>query len=77
MEQVIHIILLIAGSYLMTGLVFSIPFVVKGVTVIDPDGASESKWGFRLIIIPGTIIFWPLLLKKWIKAIKQNDQTTP
>jgi len=57
----------------MCGLLFVIPFVIKGVTAIDPDGAHGTKWGFRVIIIPGTIVFWPVLLKKWIRA-QQNKQ---
>jgi hypothetical protein len=71
--MIINAILIAVGIYLLCGVLFAIPFVVKGVQIIDPDGAHEAKWGFRVIIIPGTIIFWPLLLKKWIKAKKQND----
>ena len=67
---IINAILVAVGIYLLCGLLFAIPFVVKGVQIIDPDGAHGGKWGFRVIIIPGTIIFWPLLLKKWIKAKK-------
>ena len=59
---VVYIILIIVAVYLFAGLVFAIPFVIKGVTKID-EGAHGSKWGFRIIIIPGTIVFWPLLLK--------------
>lgn len=63
----INILLIIVAVYLFAGLVFAIPFITKGVTKID-EGAHGSKWGFRIIIIPGTIVFWPLLLKKWIKG---------
>lgn len=70
---VINLILLIVGVYLAAGFVFAIPFVIKGVTKID-EGAIGSKWGFRLIIIPGTIIFWPLLLKKWMAVNKQKQK---
>ena len=27
---------------------------------------------YKIIIIPGLIVFWPLLLKKWIKARKEK-----
>jgi hypothetical protein len=64
---IVYIILIVAAVYLAAGLVFAIPFVIKGVTKID-EGAHDSKWGFRIIIIPGTMVFWPLLLKKWMKA---------
>ncbi len=68
----VDLILLIVGLYFAAGFVFAIPFVIKGVTKID-GGAIGSKWGFRLIIIPGTIVFWPLLLKKWIAVNKQKQ----
>jgi hypothetical protein len=68
---IVHIILLTVVVYLAAGLVFAIPFVVKGVTKID-KGAAGSSWGFRLIILPGTIVFWPWLLKKWLKTLKPN-----
>lgn len=77
MEQIVFIILNLAALYLLCGLVFAIPFVLKGVRRVDPDGARGSGPGFRLIIIPGTVVFWPLLLKKWIKAsTNRHDQTT-
>ena len=63
----VNIILIIVALYLAAGLVFAIPFVLRGVMRID-EGATGSKWGFRLIIIPGTMVFWPLLLRKWIAA---------
>lgn len=69
---IVTIILSLIGFYLLAGLIFAIPFLIKGVTAID-EGATGSKWGFRLIILPGTMVFWPLLLRKWIKA-KNNDK---
>lgn len=65
----ITIILIIIAVYLIAGVLFAIPFVIKGVTRID-EGAHDSGWGFRIIIIPGTVIFWPLLMKKWLNASK-------
>lgn len=65
--NIIYIILLVVAVYLFAGLVFAIPFVTRGITKID-EGTKGSTWGFRIIIIPGTMVFWPLLLKKWLKA---------
>ena len=67
----VDIILIIVAVYLFAGLVFAIPFIIRGVTKID-EGAQGSKWGFRVIIIPGTMVFWPLLLKKWMSANKNK-----
>lgn len=65
------IVLVIAVIYLALGFIFAIPFIIKGVSTID-DGAKGSSIGFRIIILPGVIVFWPLLLKKWIKAKPLN-----
>lgn len=66
---ILNTILTIVAIYLLCGLIFAIPFVFKGADKID-EGAHGSTWGFRIIIIPATIVFWPLLLKKWIAAAK-------
>lgn len=66
---IVHLILNMTAAYLLAGVVFAIPFVIKGVTQID-ETAIGSGWGFRLIIVPGTIVFWPVLLRKWIAAKK-------
>lgn len=74
--SIIYIILVVVAIYLVAGLVFAIPFVIKGVTKID-EGAKGSTWGFRIIIIPGTIVFWPVLLKKWMKENKRKKFIEP
>jgi len=68
--EAIQIILKVLGVYTGCGLLFSIAFVVKGVEKTD-EGAHGCSIGFRIIIIPGTMVFWPLLLRKWINAVKQ------
>lgn len=58
---------LIAGlveTYAVLGLAFSAVFVTRGVTRID-GMAVGSPWSFRLLLVPGTIVFWPLLLLRW------------
>jgi hypothetical protein len=70
--MIVQIIISIVGIYLLFGFLFAIPFVIRGVVDID-KGTHGTKLGFRLIIIPGTIVFWPLLLSKWIKSNKKND----
>jgi hypothetical protein len=54
----------LAGLYAGAGICFAFPFVTIGVARIDPLGAG-SPWSFRLLIVPGTIVFWPLLLARW------------
>lgn len=73
MWQVINIILAVIAIYLMLGFLFAIAFVIKGVNVVD-EGAHGSTIGFRIIIIPGTIALWPVLLRKWMKTVKDKNQ---
>ena len=63
----IEIILIIVLVYLALGVLFLIPFLVKGISKVD-GGAHGSTIGFKIIIIPGVIVFWPALLKKWMKV---------
>lgn len=73
---IISLILLLVAVYLACGFIFAIVFVLKGVDKVD-EGAHGSGWGFRLIIIPGVMVFWPILLGKWMKAKPQShDETT-
>jgi hypothetical protein len=61
------------GIYLACGFLFTIPFVLFGVKRIDPHAAYGS-WGFRLLIMPGTMAFWPLLLSRWIKGLHEPPE---
>jgi len=69
--MLVQILLIIIITYIACGFVFMIPFIIKGVDVID-EGAHGSSIGFRIIIIPGTMVFWPALLRKWIRAKKNS-----
>jgi len=41
--------------------------VVRGVQKID-HRAQGAGVGFRLLIFPGAAVFWPTLLKRWLRA---------
>ena len=56
--------LILLGIYLLCGLFFAIPFAFFGVGKIDPH-AAHGSWGFRLLIIPGATLLWPILLRRW------------
>lgn len=55
----------LASIYVALGFVFAIGFVSVGVNRIDP-AAKGSPLAFRLLIFPGVVAFWPLLLKRWL-----------
>jgi len=57
--------------YLVVGIIFAIFFLRKGIEKMD-TAAHGSGIGFRLIILPGTIALWPVLLKKWMNVKKKS-----
>lgn len=61
-----EIIVAVVEIYTGFGLLFSIWFVARGVTMVD-ESASGSGVLFRLLLIPGATVFWPLLAKRCVK----------
>ena len=68
MHAIIPPLLTVLGIYVAIGLLFGIAFAFWGVKKIDP-AAAESGIGFKLLIIPGSAVFWPLLAKRWIRQM--------
>jgi len=66
-------LLIALGVYLVSGLPFAIPFAWAGVKTLDPH-AAHARWGFRLLIIPGAMVFWPLLLRRWASGAKEPPE---
>ena len=54
-------------AYLAIGLLFGLWFVLKGVQKVDA-GMNEAKWNLRLLILPGSIALWPVMLRKYLKS---------
>jgi hypothetical protein len=67
-EPLATIIVGLLATYAAAGLLFAAPFLVKGITVIDPM-ARGTPWTFRLLVTPGVTVFWPLLLGRWARAV--------
>lgn len=53
------------GVYAAVGILFAIAFVTIGISRVDPV-AKNTTVGFRLIVLPGAALLWPLLLRRWI-----------
>jgi len=63
-HPVAHLLAGLTGTYLAMGAVFAMVFVARGVDRIDPM-ARGAGWGFRALIVPGSVLLWPLLLVRW------------
>ncbi len=53
-------------GYLMVGAVFALWFVFFRVHHLD-HGAENTPIGFKLLIIPGSILLWPYILSKILR----------
>ncbi len=63
--------------YVALGVAFAATFVTIGVKRVDSQ-AIGSSMGFRILIFPGTVAFWPLLLRRWIAGEKEPpDERNP
>lgn len=66
-EQIANLFVFGLLTYAILGFVFALVFVSFGVQRIDPE-AKGAGYRFRLIIVPGTTAFWPMLLKRWLQG---------
>ncbi len=53
--------------YLGVGLVFALVFSLRGLVRVDPIVRGSTN-GFRILIFPGCVMLWPILLSKWVRA---------
>jgi hypothetical protein len=53
------------GVYLVVGGIFAIAFVSAGLRHIDV-AAKDMPWSARLLVFPGVVALWPLMLAKWL-----------
>ena len=65
-----NLIVWLVAIYAIIGLLFGLPFLMWGVSRIDPS-ARGAGVGFRLIILPGVMAFWPLMARRWLRGMEQ------
>ena len=65
----------VVRGYAIAGLIFSIPFVIFGIHRVDP---TVRGWNvlFRLLILPGLCIFWPLFAVRLVKGKRVPPERT-
>ena len=65
-EVIVDGLLLLMGVYLVVGIFFSFYFLFKGMVKLD-DGTANTPWHFKLLIWPGTVLMWSVLLTRMLK----------
>lgn len=67
--DVARVVLLVLLTYATIGIAIGVPFVTIGVGVVD-HAARGAPWAFRLLILPGVAVLWPLVVLRWAGASK-------
>jgi len=58
-------------TWLATGVLVAVPFLAFGVSRVV-DGAAGSSLLFRLMMLPGAALLWPVVLRRWITAGRRD-----
>lgn len=69
-------ILLLLSIYAAIGAAFATAFIIRGAARIDP-AARGGSLAFRLLLWPGALALWPLLLTKWMTATRGSRTPHP
>ncbi|MEO1293993.1 MAG: hypothetical protein AAFV62_14415 [Pseudomonadota bacterium] len=64
-------LVLFAKIYGFIGLAIGAAFVLVGVD--DVDRGAHGSYVFRLLLIPGMILLWPLVLLRWRKILRAQQ----
>jgi len=64
-------IVLLLLVYVVPGLLVGVGFVMFGVGKVDPTAAG-SPIVFRVLILPGCVALWPVMLVKWLRVGKEQ-----
>ncbi|MEM7363914.1 MAG: hypothetical protein AAF525_07800 [Pseudomonadota bacterium] len=55
------------GLYMVVGVLFALAFVVMGIGRVDTD-ARRSGIIFRVMMVPGATLLWPILITRWLRT---------
>ncbi|HJK99762.1 MAG TPA: hypothetical protein RMF84_21215 [Polyangiaceae bacterium LLY-WYZ-14_1] len=57
--------------WVAVGLAVALPFVTIGIGRVA-EGAQGASIPFRLLMIPGSVVLWPVVLWRWIVAWRES-----
>lgn len=63
-------------AYAAAGLLFAVALLLLGAERVDPHLAG-SPVAVRLLILPGVVIFWPLLGWRWLTGRQAPVERNP
>ena len=61
----------LVGLYLLIGVAFAVAFALRWAGRLDPV-ATQGTWGFRLLLLPGATLLWPVLAGRVARADRDS-----
>ena len=58
-------------SYAAAGALFAMIFLWRWVGQFDP-AALHATWGFRVLVFPGVVLFWPLFAMRLLRLARSS-----
>jgi hypothetical protein len=63
-------------AYIVSGLIFALVFLPRGVVRLDPRMGSAPA-SLRLLILPGVAALWPVLAWRWVSGVPESIERNP
>lgn len=73
MELFFEVLVFATTLYTIIGLLFSCVFIFFGLEELDP-AAKGAMPVFKIFIVPGLAVFWPLFAIRWIIGVRRPPQ---
>jgi hypothetical protein len=65
----------VAVSYATIGIAVAAAFLTLGIGRVVPS--ARTSYAFRALLIPGAILLWPFVLRRWAILRQQPLHGTP
>lgn len=69
-----NILALLVEAWILLGLVAAAALWWRGLAQLDPTTHSGGL-GFKLVLLPGMVLLWPLLLWFWFTGSRPTDRS--
>ena len=63
-------------GYLGLGVLAAFALHARGLAAMDPT-VRGAAFGFRILVTPGLIVLWPLLLRRWQQVVAEEGAPLP
>jgi len=64
-------VIFVVEVYAAIGLAVALPFAAVGIGRVA-EGARGSSVAFRLLIVPGAVVLWPIVLLRWVATYRAS-----